>query len=108
MGSSIAEWGGAIQGTCVLNPIFASVLIPSILVMFLLSHPHGRWLAIGASLGMCSYLGASAMMGSPVLWLGSGAIARAYLIINALLCFGLAYLATKATANVNESGRSES
>ncbi len=102
LGSSVAEWGGAIQGSSVLNPIFASVLIPVLLVVFLLNHPQGRWVAIGTALGMCSYLAASAMIGAPVLWLGSGAIARGYLIINSLLCFGLAYLATKAAANGGE------
>jgi serine protease len=29
------------------------------------------------------------------LWLGSGIVARVFLVANALLCFGLAYLASK-------------
>jgi serine protease len=95
MGSSIPELGNAVQGSSALNPIFASVLIPFILVALLLGHKKWKWLAIGSALGVASCLAVSAVV-SPAVWgLGAGVFARGFLVANALLCFGLAYLATK-------------
>jgi serine protease len=96
LGSSIPELGGAIQGSSLLNPIFASVLIPLVLVALLLGNSQWKWFAVGSALGVASCLAISAMVSPEVLWLGSGAIAQTYLIVNALLCFGLAYLGSKA------------
>lgn len=95
MGSSLPELGSAIQGSTALNPIFASVLIPFILVALLLGHKQWKWLAIGSALGVASCLAVSAVVAPNLLWLGSGVIARGFLVANALLCFGLAYLASK-------------
>ncbi|MFB2895953.1 S8 family peptidase [Aerosakkonemataceae cyanobacterium BLCC-F50] len=95
MGSSIPEMGNAITGGTLLNPILASVLIPVILVALFLGHPSWKWFAIGSSLGVASCLAVSAVVDPGLLWLGDGAIARTFLIINALLCFGLARLAMK-------------
>ncbi|MDX2216474.1 MAG: S8 family peptidase [Oculatellaceae cyanobacterium bins.114] len=97
LGSSIPELGGAFQGSSVLNPITASVLIPLILVALLLGHQQWKWFAIGSTLGVASCLLVSAMLSPQVLWMGEGAIARSYLIVNAILCFGLAQLAAKTT-----------
>jgi serine protease len=95
MGSSIPELGSAVQGSSMLNPIFASVLIPFILIALLLGHKQWKWLAIGTALGVASCLAVSAVV-SPAVWgLGAGVLARGFLIANALLCFGLAYLASK-------------
>lgn len=95
LGSSIPELGNAIGGSSALNPLFASVLIPLGLVALLLGHPSWKWFAIGTALGVASCLAVSAVM-SPAVWgLGDGAIARIFLIANALLCYGLARLATK-------------
>ncbi len=95
MGSSIPELGSAVQGSSMLNPIFASVLIPFILVALLLGHKQWKWVAIGSALGVASCLAVSAVVSPSVLWLGSGVLARLFLVANALLCFGLAYLASK-------------
>lgn len=95
MGSSIPELGSAIQGSSMLNPIFASVLIPFILLALLLGHKQWKWVAIGSALGVASCLAVSAVMSPSLLWLGSGVVARVFLVANALLCFGLAYLASK-------------
>jgi serine protease len=95
MGSSIPELGSAIQGSTVLNPIFASVLIPLGLIALLLGHRSWKWFAIGSCLGVASCLAVSAVMSPGLLWLGDGVLARIYLIINALLCFGLARLSSK-------------
>ncbi|GAC1461242.1 MAG: S8 family serine peptidase [Chamaesiphon sp.] len=95
MGSSIPELGNIIQGNSVLNPIFASVLIPFVLVALLLGHPKWKWFAIGSTLGVASCLAVTAVV-SPVVWgLGIGIWSRLFLIANALLCYGLAYLASK-------------
>ncbi|HEY9671269.1 MAG TPA: S8 family peptidase [Waterburya sp.] len=95
MGSSLPELGSAIQGSAALNPIFASVLIPFILVALLLGSKQWKWLAIGSALGVASCLAVSAVVSPNLLWLGSGVVARGFLVANALLCFGLAYLASK-------------
>lgn len=95
LGSSIPELGNTIQGSSALNPLFASVLVPLVLVILLLGHPQWKWFAIGSSLGVAACLGVSAVL-DPAIWgLGSGMLARSFLIINALLCFGLASLAVR-------------
>lgn len=95
LGSSIPELGNAIQGSAALNPLFASVLIPLVLVLLFLGHPQWKWLAIGSALGVASCLAVSAVV-SPAVWgLGSDVLARLFLVANALLCYGLAHLASK-------------
>lgn len=97
-GSSLPELGTAIQGSSLLNPITASVVLPFGLLALLLSHPHLKWLAFGTTLGVASCLAVSAVFDPAMVWLGEGAIARTYLGINALLCFLLAYLALRSEA----------
>ncbi|NET01929.1 MAG: peptidase S8 [Sphaerospermopsis sp. SIO1G1] len=95
LGSSIPELGNSIQGSGTLNPLFASVLIPLILIVLLLGNTTWKWFAIGSSLGVAACLTVSAIY-DPALWgLGDGYLARTYLIINALLCYGLARLTLK-------------
>lgn len=93
--SSIPELGNIVQGNPALNPIFASVLIPFLLLALFLGHSKWKWFAIGTALGVAACLGVSAILDPAVSWLGEGAIARTFLIVNALLCFGLAYLASQ-------------
>lgn len=95
LGSSIPELGNTLQGTDALNPLFASVLIPIVLMALLLGHPSWRWFAIGSTLGVAACLTVSAFLDPAVLGLGSGHIARLFLIANALICYGLARLALK-------------
>ena len=95
MGSSIPEWGNAVQGSALLNPFFASVLVPFLLVALLSGHKTLKWFAVGSALGVASCLVVSAIISPPLWGLGQEAIARSFLLINALLCFGLAYLASK-------------
>ena len=95
LGSSIPELGNSLQGGLLLNPFFASALIPFGLLILLLGNKSGKSLAIGVTLGVASCLTVSAIL-TPHLWLiGSGAIAQAFLGVNVLLCLGLVYLATK-------------
>jgi serine protease len=94
-GSSIPELGNVVIGNSSLNPLFASAVIPLILTVLLLGHPSLKWFAIGSSIGVAACLGVSALV-EPNLWfLGGGAIARTYLLVNAILCLGLAYLASQ-------------
>ncbi|HEY9906728.1 MAG TPA: DUF5942 domain-containing protein, partial [Thermosynechococcaceae cyanobacterium] len=93
LGSSIPELGSAFQGTELLNPIFASVLIPLSLMVLLLGHAIWKWFAVGTTLGVAAFLVVSAVVSPEMLWLGDGAIARSFLGLNALLCFALARLA---------------
>jgi serine protease len=93
LGSSIPELGNAIAGNSILNPVFASVLIPLILMVVCWSYPQGKWFAVGTSLGVSACLLVSALI-SPQVWLlGDGAISRSFLVLNGLLCFGLARFA---------------
>jgi serine protease len=95
LGSSLPELGSAVQGSSALNPISASVLIPGILLALLLGHRQWKWFAIGSTIGVSVCLAVSAAIDPTLMWLGGGVIARLYLIVNALLCFGLARLAMK-------------
>ncbi|MBO9998557.1 MAG: peptidase S8 [Cyanobacteria bacterium SID2] len=95
MGSSLPELGTAIQGNPALNPIFASVLVPAVLVVLLLGHPQWKWFAIGSTLGVASCLAVSAAIDPALVWLGSDWVARGFLVANVLLCLALARLAVK-------------
>jgi serine protease len=95
LGSSIPELGNALSGNSILNPLFASVLIPVILLVVCWSLPQGKWFAVGTSLGVAACLFVSAAI-SPHVWLlGDGGMARGFLIVNGLLCFGLARFAAR-------------
>lgn len=94
MGSSLPELGNSIQGGP-LNPLFASVLIPATLIVLLLGNAKWKWFAIGTTLGVAACLAVSAVLSPDLLWLGNGAIARSFLMVNAVLCFALARLAAK-------------
>jgi serine protease len=96
MGSSIPELGTAVQGNSALNPLFASALIPAIAILLLLGHRQWKWFAIGSTLGVAACLTASALVDPNLVWMGEGAIARVFLLINALLCVLLARFAAKS------------
>ncbi len=94
-GSSIPELGNVVMGTSSLNPIFASVLIPFLLIAILSGNPTGKKFAIGCCLGMAVCLAVSAAINPAVWGLGAGTMASSFLGINALLSLGLGYLAAK-------------
>ncbi|MFM7189699.1 MAG: DUF5942 domain-containing protein, partial [Microcystaceae cyanobacterium] len=95
LGSSIPELGNSLQGGTLLNPFFASALIPFVLIILLLGNKAGKSFAVGTTIGVATCLTVSAIL-TPSLWLiGSGAIAQTFLGVNVLLCLGLVYLATK-------------
>ncbi|WP_138497975.1 S8 family peptidase [Nostoc sp. PA-18-2419] len=93
LGSSIPELGNTLQGTGALNPVFASVLIPIVLMALLLGHPSWKWFAIGSTLGVAACLMVSAIYDPAVWGFGNVHLARLFLIANAILCYGLARLA---------------
>jgi serine protease len=95
LGSSIPELGNAIAGNSILNPAFASVLIPLLLMIACWSFPSGKWFAVGTSLGVSACLLVSAVAAPQVWLLGDGEIARMFLVLNGLLCFGLARFAAR-------------
>ena len=95
MGSSFPELGNSVQGSHLLNPFFASVLIPLGFLLLLLGSRTGKSFAVGITLGVASYLTVSAIF-NPDLWLlGTGTISQVFLGVNALFCIFLAWLATK-------------
>ncbi|MFN6496232.1 MAG: S8 family peptidase [Nostoc sp. DedQUE01] len=93
LGSSIPELGNTLQGTDAFNPLFASVLIPIVLMALLLGHPSWKWFAIGSTLGVAACLIVSAVYDPAVWGFGNLNLARLFLITNAILCYGLARLA---------------
>ncbi|BAY77106.1 peptidase S8/S53 [Nostoc linckia NIES-25] len=93
LGSSIPELGNTLQGTDAINPLFASVLIPIVLMALLLGHPSWKWFAIGSTLGVAACLTVSAVYDPAVWGFGNVNLARLFLIANAILCYGLARLA---------------
>ena len=95
MGSSIPELGNAVMATNLLNPIFASALIPFVLILLFLGHSNLKWFALGSSLGVVSCLIIHAILAPQVWGMSNEIIARSFLIINALICLGIAYLAMK-------------
>ena len=95
LGSSIPELGSSIQGSGALNPFFASVLIPAALIVLLLGQAQWKWFAIGSTIGVTACLMVSAAIDPQVMWLGDGSLARGFLMVNALLCYGLVWLAIK-------------
>ena len=95
LGSSIPELGNVPAGNTILNPFTASILIPLVLVILFLGNKTLKWFAIGSALGVSACLAISAAIDPAVTGLGSELVARSFLAINAILCFGLAYLASK-------------
>ena len=104
-GSSLPELGTALSQSADLNPIFASVLIPTAAVIFLLGHRSLRWGAIGLCAGVASHLLLSgSVFYEGVLWFGSGDVwGRCFLLLNGLLCLWLASLALKASTSSESS-----
>ncbi|MEN9226471.1 MAG: S8 family serine peptidase [Thermostichus sp. HHBFW_bins_43] len=100
-GSSLPELGTAFAQTGALNPLFASVLIPGLLMLLLLGHRRWRWAVIGLSVGMASHLLLSgSLFYEGVVWFGSSAwLGRSFLLLNGLLCLGLAYLGAQASTD---------
>ena len=95
-GSSIVELGNAFSNTNALNPISASVLVPFLLLICLLGHARWKWFAIGSAISVCVALCAHAVFAPEMMWITDPIQARLYLGVNALLCFGLAYLSAKS------------
>lgn len=100
MGSSIPEMGTAVQASGLLNPVFASVLIPLALMALLLGHAQLKWFAVGTAIGISMCLAVSAVADPALLWLGDGAIARFFLAGNALLCLALVRLVLKPEGRI--------
>jgi len=98
LGSSVGELGNSIQGTALLNPFFASALIPVGLLILLLGNPGAKQWAIGLCLGTTAFLTGAAILEQPLWLIGTGAIATTFLAVNALLCLGLGSLAAKESA----------
>ena len=85
LGSAVPEMGGAIWNPELLNPIFASFLIPFGLMSLLISYRGLKWLTLGIAIGVITYLGVAALS-SPAIWLlGSGRVAQSFLVGNALV-----------------------
>jgi len=94
-GSAIPEMGSAMQANGLLNPFTASVLIPLGLTLLFLGHTSLKWFAVGITIGMTVFLAANVYLNPALMWIGTGAIAQAFLVVNALLCLALVRLVLK-------------
>ena len=86
LGSAIPELGGAIWKDATLNPVFASLLIPFGLMTLLISNRALKWMSLGISIGMTSFMAVAALSSPTVLWIGSGRNALIYLVVNTVVC----------------------
>ena len=80
-----------------VNPLLHSVLLPLIFVLVFLGSKRARWFAIGLALGMSSHLFVDAFfsLANVTFIPGTFLLDKAWLILNGVLCFGLAVLAGK-------------
>ena len=90
MGSSLTDLGTVIQGGALLNPIFASFLIPFGLLILFWGNSTAKLFAIGTALGVAGALAVSTAMAFPVWGIPDETTARIFLGVNALFCLGLA------------------
>jgi serine protease len=95
LGSSLTELGNVIQGGALLNPAFASFLIPFSLLVLFWGNSAAKLFATGTALGVAGALTVSAAMAFPVWGIPQETAARIFLGVNALFCLGLAYFALK-------------
>ncbi|MEO0647202.1 MAG: DUF5942 domain-containing protein [Cyanobacteria bacterium J06650_10] len=86
LGSSIPELGSLFWQTSQLSPLFASCLVPLALMSLLGSHPHFKWLALGVSVGVTSFLFVSLFSAPSVMWFGRSGWSELYLLVNAIIC----------------------
>ncbi len=80
-----------------INPLFHSAIIPFILIVALLGTKRGKAIATGVAVGMTAHLFVDAFFSlAHVTYIpGDFLLDKAWLIVNGLICFGLAVLAEK-------------
>jgi serine protease len=98
MGSSLAEMGNSVAGNNILNPLFASALVPAALFVLLWSSIPGKRFTIGLTLGTASCLAVNTWFMPHVWLLGDGLVPQLFLGANALLCLWMAKFAIKSEA----------
>ena len=98
MGSSLPELGSFCQSSASLSPVFASVLIPFLLLVFLWGNMTGKLFATGLTLGVSVALCVYAIIAPDVWGMSHLIIARLFLGVNALLCLGLSYFSIRGIA----------
>jgi serine protease len=103
MGSSLTELGSVLQGGQLLNPAFASFLIPFCLLVLLWGRSAAKLFATGTALGVTGALAVSAILAAPVWGIPQETAARTFLGVNALVCLGLAYFALRGETTVSSN-----
>ncbi len=90
IGSSLPDLGSLFQGDLMLNPLTASAVIPiAIGLVSLMKHPVKPF-AVGLSLGMTASLFVYALTEPHLTGFESLELARTFLLINSLICWGWA------------------
>jgi serine protease len=92
LGRSLPELGSVRAESLILNPLWASVLPPTLLWLVLVRQPRTRWLAAGVSIGMVPGLLGQLWMTPAVIGLGQGMMAQLFLCLNAVLSGGLSWM----------------
>ena len=98
MGSSFPELGSFLQASSALSPIFASVLIPFLLLVLLWGNMTGKLFATSLTIGVGMALAIYATVAPEVWGMSSLMVARVFLGVNAFLCFALSYFSIKGIA----------
>jgi len=93
LGSSLVELGSVLKNSNILNPFFASVLLPVGFMILLLGNSVGKSFATGISLGVAACLTISAFFSINVWGMNNPLFIHSFLLGNAVLCIGLAALA---------------
>ncbi|NJK72669.1 MAG: peptidase S8 [Synechococcaceae cyanobacterium SM2_3_60] len=97
IGSAWPELGTALSPSLSLNPLFASALLPLLLITFCLGIRSWRWAIVGISAGIAAHLLLSGtVLFAGVQWLPWEGVARTWLIANGLVCLLLTGLVARS------------
>ncbi|MBE9029360.1 peptidase S8 [filamentous cyanobacterium LEGE 11480] len=89
LGSALPEVGTVVQGLAALDPLSASVLLPTALWLLLGKFKSLKWFAIGSSIGIVPSLISQMLSAPEILQIGTGLGSQIFLLANILACIGL-------------------
>ncbi|MEO1633830.1 MAG: S8 family serine peptidase [Cyanobacteria bacterium J06631_9] len=85
LGTALPELGQGWFGTSGLNPLFASLVVPFVLMMFLISMKGIKWWSLGISVGAMAFMMVSAFGAPEIAIIGSGQPAVIFLLVNVVV-----------------------
>ncbi|MEL6354872.1 MAG: DUF5942 domain-containing protein, partial [Cyanobacteria bacterium J06627_28] len=85
LGTALPELGQGWFGTSGLNPLFASLVVPFVLMMFLISMKGIKWWSLGISVGAMAFMMVAAFGAPEIAIIGSGQPAVIFLLVNVVV-----------------------